>query len=136
MVLRRSLALRAAMAVFALIASCAVYNVAAPHCGIGQAVWLAAVTLSLMTLGMLAHERRQPAVLKIGPDGIVTLSHAGAVMLAGRIVGFSQWTGLLLVLAVVGRDEKGAIRPLLIPADSLPSDSFRELAVKARHGAR
>ncbi|MGV2289067.1 hypothetical protein AAHK20_10160 [Trinickia sp. YCB016] len=134
--LRRSVALLGAMVVFALIASCAVYTVAAPRCGIAQAVWFSAATLSILTLGMLAHERRRPAVLKIGPDGVVALSRAGEVLLAGRIVGFTQWTGLLLVLAVAVRDGKGRIGPLLIPADSLSPDFFRELAVRARHGAR
>jgi hypothetical protein len=135
-VLRRSVALSVAMVVFALIASCAVYTVSVSRCGIVQALWFAAATLSVLTLGMLAHERRRPAVLKIGPDGIAALNRAGAVTLAGRIVGFSQWTGLLLVLAVAGRDGRGRIAPLLIPADSLSPDSFRELAVKARHGTR
>jgi hypothetical protein len=135
-VLRRSVALYVATVVFALTASCAVYTVFVPRCGIAQALWFAAATLLVLTLGMLAYERRRPVALKIGPDGIAALNRAGAVMLAGRIVGFAQWTGLFLVLAVAGRDRKGRVTPLLIPADSLSPDSFRELAVRARHGAR
>ncbi|TKC83878.1 hypothetical protein FAZ69_22895 [Trinickia terrae] len=134
--LRRSTALRVAMAAFALLVSCAVCGAAAPHCGILQAVGFAVATLAILMLGMLAYERRQPFVLKIGPDGVAAFSRAGEALLAGHIVGFSQWPHLFLVMAIAGCDGKGRVHPLLIPADSLSPDSFRELAVKARRGAR
>jgi hypothetical protein len=134
--LRRSVALRAATLGFALVATLSVYASAAPRCGFLQAIGLAAVTLVVLMLGMLAHERRQPISLKIGPDGIAALDRAGAILHAGRIVGQMQWPRLILILELAARDGKGRARPLLIPADSVSAESFRELAVKARHGAR
>jgi hypothetical protein len=130
-VLRRSVALHGAAAGFALIAALAVYACAAPHCGIGHAVVLATVALGSLMLGLVAYERRQPVALKIGPDGIAASGRSGAVLFAGRVAGCAQWPRFLLILAVAGR-----ARPLLIPADSVPAESFRELAVKARRGAR
>jgi hypothetical protein len=135
-VLRRSTALRVAMAVFAFISSCSVYTAFEPRCGIAQALWFAASSVLLLMLGVLVYERRQPTVLKVGPDVIVMLDCAGEVLCSGRIVGFTQWTGLFLILAIADRERKGRSVPFLIPADSLFPDSFRELAVKARHHAR
>jgi hypothetical protein len=124
------------MAVFTLIACYAVYAATAPRFGVPYALGFTAVSLCLLMLGMLAHERRRPVVLKIGPDYVVALSRAGTVVLDGRVVGFSQWTGLLLVLAIAGKGGADGISALLVPADSLTAGSFRELAVRVRHAVR
>jgi hypothetical protein len=131
--LGRSAGLRAAAGAFVLVATAAVYASAAPRWGALDAAWLAAAAFALLMLGAVAHERRQPAALKIGPDGLTAWTRAGDMLVRGRIVGCSQWTNLLLVLAVAG--EEGRPKPLLIAADALGAESFRGLAVQGRRGA-
>jgi hypothetical protein len=131
--LQRSVAMRAALAAFVLVATAAVYTSAAPRWGALDAACLAAAAFALLMLGGAAHERRQPASLKIGPDGLTAWTRAGDILVRGRIVGCSQWTNLLLVLAVAG--DKGYPKPLLITADALGADSFRQLTVQGRRGA-
>jgi hypothetical protein len=52
----------------------------------------------------------------------------------GRIAGCSQWSGRLLILALA--DASGRSRAILIAADTLCADAFRELAVLGRRAAR
>ena len=133
--LRRSVAVRAATFAFALVAALALGSVVLPRGGDAAAVALAAATFGALTLAALAHERRQPAALGLEPDGVVAYDRAGGVVLRGRIAGCAQWADRLLMMAVLPHGGARAA-PLLVAADALPAEAFRELAVRARHAAR
>lgn len=131
--LRRSVALRAAVLVCMLIASAAIQFCVAPHIGAGRALPASVAMFALLALCAIRCERNLPAALKVGPDGLSVWNRAGFPIAQGRIVGCSQWTGTLLVLALAV--EGARVRTLLIVADMLPAAVFRELAVLGRRGA-
>ncbi|WP_310796116.1 protein YgfX [Paraburkholderia fungorum] len=131
--LRRSFAMRAASGVFILIATLAAYRCFASHLGTWQAAPLTFAVWVLLTLCAVKHEQAQPVALKIGPDGLSAWNRAGGLLTQGRIAGCSQWSGRLLVLALV--PDHGRARTLLLAADALPARVFRELAVLGRRGA-
>jgi hypothetical protein len=129
--LRRSFFLRAALLVFGLLCASAVYVSLAPHAGGGPAGWFAVSTFAALLLRVLAYERAQPASLALTPDGIVACDAAGKPLRSGRIVGLLQWTHWLLVLRIAPHGP-GQRWSLVVAADALPSEPFRELAVRAR----
>ena len=131
--MRRSVAMRAALGVFVLMATGAAYTCFAPHLGTWQAVPLTLAVWALLTLCAVKHEHAQPAALNIGPDGVSAWNRAGNLLAQGRIAGCSQWSGRLLVLALA--PDHGRSRTLLLAADALPVAVFRELAVLGRRGA-
>jgi hypothetical protein len=131
--LRRSFVMRAALTVFVLMATWAVYTVAAPQWGAWQAAPLTLAVAAWLTLCALRHERAQPVALKTGGDGLSAWDRAGRLLVHGRIAGCSQWSNRLLILALVQED--GRRRSLLLTADALPADVFRELSVLGRRGA-
>ncbi|RKP52047.1 protein YgfX [Trinickia fusca] len=132
--LRRSFILRALTFAFVAIASAAVHAVVAPRGGTVAALALALATCAALMLGWRCHERRQPAMLEIASSGIAAFDDAGRALLRGRIAGGAQWARWLLVLAVVP-DSARRVMPLVLAADALPADIFRELAVRARHAS-
>ncbi|ANB73462.1 hypothetical protein P3T22_001788 [Paraburkholderia sp. GAS348] len=125
--------MRAALGMFILIATLAAYTCFASHLGAWQAAPLTLAVWALLTLCAVKHEHAQPVALKIGPDGLSAWSRAGGLLTQGRITGCSQWSGRLLVLALV--PDHGRSRTLLLAADALPASVFRELAVLGRRGA-
>ncbi|HEX7913364.1 MAG TPA: hypothetical protein VF534_35470 [Paraburkholderia sp.] len=131
--LRRSVAMRIMLGVFVLTATTAVYACLAAHLGAWQAVPLTLAVSALLVLGAHRHERAQPVALKIGPNDLSVWGRAGVPLAQGRIVGCSQWSGRLLILALA--PERGRTRTLLFAADALPASVFRELAVLGRRGA-
>jgi hypothetical protein len=131
--LRRSFVMRAALGAFVLIAIGAVYSVAAPQLGTWQSVPLTLAIAALLALCAARHERAQPVALKIDRDGLSAWNGTGALLAQGRIAGCSQWSNRLLILALV--QENGRKRSLLLTADALPADVFRELSVLGRRGA-
>jgi hypothetical protein len=133
--LSRSVAVRAATLAFALVAALAVHGVIEPRGGSVTAIALSAATFGALALATLAHERRQPAALVIEPGGVAAYDRSGAVIFRGRIVGCAQWANRLLMIAV--RPEGGARAvPMLVAADALPAEAFRDLAVRVRHATR
>jgi hypothetical protein len=126
--LRRSVALRTALAAFMLLASAAVFSCFASRLGGWQALPLALAIFALLMLGAIRYERNQPAALKVGPEGLAMWDQAGFPLPPGRIAGCAQWSGRLLVLALAADGSR-------IPADMLPASVFRELAVLGRRGA-
>ncbi len=132
--LSRSAAVRAATLAFALLAALAVHSIVMPRGGAAAAVALAAATFAALALAAVAHERRQPGALSLEPDGVAVYDRSGRMLLRGRIAGCAQWASLLLVIAVMPHGGMRAAR-LLVAADALPADAFRELAVRARHAA-
>jgi hypothetical protein len=133
--LRHSIAVRAATLAFALIAAVAVHCVVLPRGGDVAAAMLAAATFGALALAALVRERRQPAALSLEPDGIAAYCRSGGLLLRGRIAGCAQWADRLLLIAVMPHGGARAA-PLVIAADALPAEAFRELAVRARYAAR
>lgn len=131
--LRRSVAMCAALGAFVLMATGATYICFASHLGVWQAVPLTFAVWALLTLCAVKHEHAQPVALKIGPDGLSIWNRAGSLLTQGRIAGCSQWSGRLLVLTLA--PDHGRARTLLLAADALPASVFRELAVLGRRGA-
>lgn len=131
--LRRSVAIWAALALFVVTATSAVFACLASHLGGWQAGPLTLAVWACLALGALRYGRAQPAALKLGADGLWVWSRTGALLAHGRIAGCSQWSGRLLILALM--PERGRMRTVLLAADALPAPVFRELAVLGRCGA-
>lgn len=114
------------------MATAAVWTTLAPWLGALRAMPLAFAFLVACGLAAAAWRRNQPAGIEIGPDSFVAYSRDGGRLLQGRLAGASQWGGSLLALAV----ETGARRAtVLVAADALGREAFRELAVRARCAA-
>jgi hypothetical protein len=133
--LRRSVAVRVAALAFACVAAVAVCAVVLPRGGHSAALALSAATFAALALAVRRHEHCQPAALRLEPDSIAAFDRSGGALYRGRIAGCAQWAGLFLMIAVV--PTSGArVRALLVAADTLPAEAFRELAVRARHAAQ
>jgi hypothetical protein len=132
--LSRSVAVRASLFAFTLLAALAVRGVVMPRGGDVAGFAFAAATFGALAVAALAHERRQPAALSLEPDGIAAYDRLGRLLVRGRIAGCAQWASLLLVIAVMPHGGTRLSR-LLVAADALPAEAFRELAVRARHAA-
>lgn len=133
-VLRRSVALRGATIVFIVIAVAAVQASLAAQLGSIQAAPASLAVLAALLLGAWRHWCAEPGAIKIGPDGLTVWNRAGQTLAQGHIVGCSQWSGWLLILALAGAG--GRSRPLLIAADSVSGEAFREFAVLGRRVSR
>jgi hypothetical protein len=114
-----------------LIAIAAVQAGLAARFGALQGAPAALATLAVLTFAAMRHWRNEIAVIKIGPDGLAAWNRAGEVIAHGRITGCAQWSGSLLILALMGTHCRSY--RLLIAADTLSADAFRELAVLGRH---
>jgi len=132
-VLRRSALLHGSTAAFIAIATAAVFTTLMPRAGWPHAAVAAIAMLAMLCLARVHHVRRRPASLKIGPDGLTAWNRAGQQIAEGRVAGFAQWSGWLLSVALVS--DNGRSRTLLVTADMLCSDHFRELSVQARRAA-
>jgi hypothetical protein len=132
-VLQRSALVYCATAAFVAMAAAAVFTTLMPHAGWPHAAVAALTLLAVLCLASLHDARRRPASLKIGPDGLTAWNRAGLPIAQGRIAGFAQWSGWLLSVALVS--DNGRSRTLLVTADMLCSDHFRELSVQARRAA-
>ncbi|MEM5382472.1 protein YgfX [Paraburkholderia phymatum] len=131
--LRRSAALYLATALFVVVAVAAVWATIAPRFGMVRAALTGAAVFAILALAAVRHARNEPRAFKIGPDGMSVWSSIGILRAQGRIVGCSQWSDCLLMLSL--EDEGGRSHRLLIAADMLERDLFRELAVLARRSA-
>jgi hypothetical protein len=132
--LRRSVTVRGATVAFILVALAAVQACLAGWLGALQAAPATLAVLASLMLGAWRHWRTEPGAIKIGPDGLTVWNRAGQMLAQGHIAGCSQWSGRLLILALA--DARGRSRALLIAADALCADAFRELAVLGRRAAR
>jgi hypothetical protein len=122
--------MRAVLLMFMLTATTAAFTCFASHMGAWQALPPTFAVGALLMLGARAHERAQPAALKIGRDELSVWGRAGALLMQGRITGCSQWSGRLLVLEL--QPQAGRTRTLLLTADTLPAAVFRQLSVQGR----
>jgi hypothetical protein len=132
--LRRSAALRGVTVAFVLIAVAAVQACLAARLGAVQAAPATLAVLASLMLAARRHWRAEPGAIKIGADSLTAWNRTGQMLVQGRIAGCSQWSGRLLILALA--DAGGRSRTLLIAADTLCADAFRELAVLGRCAAR
>ncbi|MFC7629423.1 protein YgfX [Paraburkholderia humisilvae] len=131
--LRRSALLYGVAAGFILVAAAAVFTTLASRTAWLHAAVAALTTLVVLSVVLVQDARRRPASLKIGSDTLTAWNRAGQPVAQGRIAGFAQWSGWLLSIALVG--DNGRSRTLLVTADMLCSDHFRELSVQARRAA-
>lgn len=117
-----------------MIAAIAVEVCFASRWGVFQAAPAALAVLACLALAAIWHWRAEPGVIHIGPDGLTVWNRSGKFLARGRVAGCSQWSGRLLMLALAG--PSGSPRSLLVSADALPAEAFRQLAVLGRHAAR
>jgi len=131
--LRRSFVMRGVLLMFMLTATSAAFTCFASHMGVWHALPPTFAVGALLMLGARAHERAQPAALRIGQDELSVWGQAGTLVMQGRITGYSQWSGHLLVLRL--QPQAGRARTLLLTADALPAAVFRQLSVRGRRTA-
>jgi hypothetical protein len=131
--LRVSWMLRGATLAFVGVAVTSVFQCVAARSGWFDGGVAAATCLVALTAAAHAWERRQPVALRLGPDGLTTWDRTGAAQYR-RITGCAQWSDRLLALTLLSANGRPA--HLLVAADAVPREIFRELAVRARRGAQ
>jgi hypothetical protein len=131
--LRPSGGLQIAVFCFIAVAVAAVHTSLAPWLGGWRALPLSLAVLALLALVSAALRRGIPAVIEIGPDGVSAFDRRGVRIAQGLITASSQWAAWLLVLVLASGRRRYS---LVITADALHPDAFRELAVIARCGGR
>ncbi|WP_228975555.1 hypothetical protein [Paraburkholderia gardini] len=131
--LRRSPAVRWAIAIFVMIATSAMFTCLAPRPGAGPALPLVFTVFILLAASARGWERTQPRWLRIGANGLWLWNERDATPVQARITGCSQWSNRLLILAIAG--ETGPLKPLFIAADAVPASVFLELSVLGRRGS-
>jgi len=129
---RPSLFLLGALGGFLALASAAVFECASGRFGLLHAVLAAVVCMTCLGLATLRWTRRQPAAIGLHADGLTLWDRAGVAHYRS-IIGCAQWSGRLLALTL--SSGKGRPQTLLIAADSIDPDTFRQLAVRARRAA-
>ncbi|MDR5855010.1 protein YgfX [Caballeronia sp. LZ062] len=130
--MRPSRFLLGALIGFAVLTDAAVVQAVFALAGPFHATVAALACLAVLALAGVRWARRQPAAIALHADGVTLWTRAGEAQY-WRIVGCAQWSARLVALTL----SSGKRRPrrLLVAADSLDSDSFRQLAVRARRAA-
>ncbi|WP_153099822.1 protein YgfX [Paraburkholderia hayleyella] len=128
--LRPSFMLEGTATLFAMVALAAVCQAIGRHFGWVAAGLAGLVTLVLLLASALRYRRRLPVLLKIRPDSLLAQDRRGMTLAQGQIAGCTQWAGCLLVIVLI--NETGRAWVLLVAADALAPNAFRELAVLAR----
>ncbi|KND61787.1 hypothetical protein BVER_05880 [Candidatus Burkholderia verschuerenii] len=131
--MRPSRFLRGALVAFVGIAGAAVFECVRGYAGGFDACVAAIACVAALGLGALRWMRRLPVAIDVHADTFTTWDRGGDAR-HWRIAGCAQWGGWLLALTL--RAETGRTRTLLIAADSIDSDTFRQIAVSARRAAR
>jgi hypothetical protein len=131
--LRPSGGLRIAVFCFIAVAVAAVQTSLAPWLGGWRALPLSLAVLALLGLVSAALRRNGAAAIEIGADGVSAFDHHGVRIAQGHITASSRWGAWLLVLILASGRRRYS---LVIAADALHPDAFRELAVIARCGGR
>ncbi|SAK69501.1 lipoprotein [Caballeronia temeraria] len=131
--LRPSRFLRGAMLGFAGVASASVFQCVFAHTEhAGHAAVACAVTLAALGLASYRWMRAQPSAISLSSGGVTVWNRTGA-MRHTRIAGCAQWSGKLLALTLL--DARGRRETLVVAADSIDADTFRQLSVEARRAA-
>ncbi|SAK48649.1 lipoprotein [Caballeronia glebae] len=131
--MRPSRFLAGAMLGFIGVAGAAVFQCVFAHAEhAGHAAVACAVTLAALGLASCRWMRAQPSAIGLLSDGLALWSRSGE-MRHTRIAGCAQWSGRLLALTLL--DTRGRRESLLVAADSVDADTFRQLSVQARRAA-
>jgi hypothetical protein len=130
--MRPSVFLRVALGFFAGVAGACVFEAVSAHAGPVDACVAAAVCIALLGLCARRWLRSQPAAIRTHADSLATFGRDGRVR-HWQIIGSAQFGGWLLALTL--SEGQGKPHTLLIPADSIDTDTFRQLAVSARRAA-
>jgi hypothetical protein len=131
--MRPSRFLRGALLGFVSVAGASVFQCVFAHSEhAGQAAAACAATVAALGLASYRWMRAQPATIDLHSDGL-TLSNRAGKLRHTHIAGCAQWSGRLLALTLAGT--RGQRETLLVAADSVDADTFRQLAVQARRAA-
>ncbi|SAL29667.1 lipoprotein [Caballeronia peredens] len=131
--MRPSRFLRGVLILFAGVAGGSVFQCAFEHTEhAGHAAVACAVTLAALGLASYRWLRARPAAVTLHADSLTLWSRSGEARHT-RVAGYAQWSGRLLALTLVGA--RGRRETLLVPADSVDADTFRQLSVQARRAA-
>ncbi|MDR5878565.1 protein YgfX [Caballeronia sp. LZ032] len=131
--LRPSRFLRAALAGFLTLACATVFQCVFAHTDhAGHAAVACALTAAVLGLGSYRWMRAQPVALHLHADGLALL-HADGGIRHARITRCAQWGGWLLALRLASAHRKAGT--LLVAADWIDPETFRQLAVQARRSA-
>ncbi|CCD39442.1 unnamed protein product [Candidatus Paraburkholderia kirkii UZHbot1] len=131
--MRSSRFLRTALLGFVSVAAGSVFQCVFAHTEhAGHAALACAVTLAALGLAPYRWVRAQPTVIGLHSSGLTLWSRTGD-MRHTHIAGCAQWSGWLLALTLFGA--RGRRETLLVAADSVDADTFRQLAVQARRAA-
>jgi hypothetical protein len=131
--MRPSLFLRLCLAAFIAVAGASVFLGTQPHFRTFDAYVAAIVCIVLLGLCARRWLLNQPLAIRTHADSLATFARDGQER-HWQIVGCAQFGGWLLALTLT--EGQGRPRTLLIAADSIDSDAFRQLAVSARRAAR
>ncbi|SAK55665.1 lipoprotein [Caballeronia arationis] len=121
-----------ATAGFVGVAVASVFQCVAARSGFLDGVIAALVAFFVLSLGARAWAGRQPVAFRFTSGGLTTWNRAGTAQY-GQITGCAQWSDCLLALTLLSAD--GHEARVLIAADAVERDVFRELSVRARRGA-
>jgi hypothetical protein len=124
--------LRGATAGFICVAAASVFQCVAARSGCFDGAVAALVCLSILSLAARAWARRQPVAFRFASGGLTTWNPAGTAQYA-QIIGCAQWSDRLLALTLLSADTGESC--VLIAADAVGRDVFRELSVRSRRGA-
>jgi hypothetical protein len=131
--MRPSRFLLGAMLAFAGVAGASVFQCVFDHTEhAGHAAVACATTLAALGLASYRWVRARPSAISLRSDGLTLWNRTGEIRHT-RIAGCAQWSGSLLALTLLGA--RGRRETLLVPADSVDADTFRQLAVQARRAA-
>ena len=134
--MRPSRFLRGAIVGFIGIAGMSVFQCVFAHMQhSGHAAVASVATIAALGLLALGWMRRQPVALELHGDSLTLLNRTGRdqPMRHMRIAGCAQWSGRLLALTLL--DARGRREALLVAADSVDAETFRQLSVQARRAA-
>jgi hypothetical protein len=129
--MRPSRFLLAAMAVFIGVAGAAVFGCVLGHSGVLHGVVAGVICIAALSLAARRWWHAQPVAIESHADSLTTWDRSGEAH-HWQIVGCAQLGGRFLALTLASNKK----RTLLIAADSIDPDSFRQLAVHARRAAQ
>ncbi|WP_244815568.1 protein YgfX [Caballeronia sp. Lep1P3] len=130
--MRPSRFLLGALGAFVAVAGAAVFKTVFARFGLLHATVASLACVAGLALAAVRWTRRQPVAIGLHADGLTVWERAGTSQYR-RIVGCAQWGGRLLTLSL--SSEKGGAQTLVVAADCLDPDTFRQLCVRARRAA-
>ncbi|WP_350030082.1 protein YgfX [Caballeronia sp. AZ7_KS35] len=131
--MRPSRFLRGAMLGFVAVAGASVFQCVFAHAEhAGHAAVACAAALAVLGLASYRWMNAQPSAIGLLSEGITIWNRSGE-MRHTSIAGCAQWSGRLIALTLC--DARGRRETLVVAADSVDADTFRQLSVQARRAA-